>query len=158
LGAADKMCATRRLRAPEVISQMLPCNRYWAAVIAVCLLVTGCRSSLPAKQKSRSVPHSANRSASEASLQRLAEAHAHYAAGVIEEVAERPEAALKEYHQAALRDPENEALVLEVARRFLQNKQPENALELLTRASARPQRSCRVSSIFTGSSPVAASV
>jgi tetratricopeptide (TPR) repeat protein len=138
------MCATRKLRESEVIFQMLPCNRYWSAIIACCLLITGCRTSLPAKKKSHSVPHGATSSASEAALQKLAEAHAHYAAGVIEEVAERPDAALKEYHQAALRDPENEALVLEVARRFLQNKQPENALELLARASARPNASAAI--------------
>ena len=57
---------------------------------------------------------------------------------------EQPEAALKEYALAAIKDPENEALVLEVSRRFLQNKQPEKALEVLSRAAARPNASAAV--------------
>ncbi|HVV70938.1 MAG TPA: tetratricopeptide repeat protein, partial [Verrucomicrobiae bacterium] len=48
------------------------------------------------------------------------------------------EAALSEYYQAAKLDPDNEALVLEISRRFLQAKQPEKAFEILTVASGRP--------------------
>jgi tetratricopeptide (TPR) repeat protein len=51
------------------------------------------------------------------------------------------EAALADYAQAALLDPDNESLVLEVSRRFLQNKQPEKALDVLSRAAARPDAS-----------------
>jgi tetratricopeptide (TPR) repeat protein len=73
--------------------------------------------------------------ADDAALRKVAEAHAHYAAGVIEEVSEHPEAALEEYKEAARRDPENETLVLDVSKRFLQNKNPEKAYDLLKRAS-----------------------
>lgn len=48
------------------------------------------------------------------------------------------EAALQEYAQAATLDPDNEALVLDVSRRFLQNKQPEKALDVLNQAATRP--------------------
>jgi tetratricopeptide (TPR) repeat protein len=72
---------------------------------------------------------------------RLARAHAHFAAGVIHEMNDEAEAALQEYYQAALNDPENEGLQLDVTRRLLQNKQYEKSLELLTQATARPKAS-----------------
>ncbi len=51
------------------------------------------------------------------------------------------EGALQEYSQAATLDPDNEALVMEVSRRLLQNKQPDKALDILKLAAARPQAS-----------------
>jgi len=123
---------------------MLERKRLWGIVWAVCaVLVAGCRGVPPARlwaQKSdaadvrRDIP-------ADAELEKRAQAHAHYAAGVIAEVSEQPDVALKEYSQAALKDPDNESLVLEVSRRFLQNKQPEQALELLNHAAARPNAS-----------------
>ena len=53
-------------------------------------------------------------------------------------------AATEEYYQAALLDPDDEALILEVSRRLLQNKQPEKALEVATRAAARPNASGQI--------------
>ncbi len=70
-----------------------------------------------------------------------AQAHAHYAAGVIHEMNDEAAAALDDYYQAALNDPDNEWLVLEVSRRFIQSKQPEKALEVLSRATERPDAS-----------------
>src|SRR5690349_7729925 len=102
---------------------MLPTKRHPIVVGIICgLLVVGCRTSSPLKFHSRKSPvfeTARQSSASDATMQKLAEAHAHYAAGVIEDVDEHPEAALKEYQQAALKDPDNEELSLEVARRFL---------------------------------------
>jgi tetratricopeptide (TPR) repeat protein len=69
------------------------------------------------------------------------EAHARYGAGVIHEENNEPELALKEYYEAALKDPEDETLVIEVSGKFLQAKQPEKALDLLTRAAACPDAS-----------------
>ena len=43
-------------------------------------------------------------------MERRAEAHAHYAAGVIREMNDDPKAALDEYCQAAMLDPDDEAL------------------------------------------------
>src|SRR5215475_364143 len=74
---------------------------------------------------------------SDSKIDKLAEAHAHYSAGVIHEMNEEPEAALQEYYQAALGDPSDEALSLEVARRFLQSKKPEKAIEVLNRSASR---------------------
>src|SRR5207247_8745247 len=57
--------------------------------------------------------------------EKLARAHAHYAAGVIHEMEGEMDNALEDYSKAALEDPENESLVLDVSRRLVQNKQPE---------------------------------
>jgi tetratricopeptide (TPR) repeat protein len=73
-----------------------------------------------------------------------AAAHAHYGAGVIHELNDEPEAALREYAQAALADPDNEPLILEVSRRYLQNKQFDKALELVSRSAARPHASGQI--------------
>lgn len=70
-----------------------------------------------------------------------AEAHAHYATAVIHELNDETDAALQEFHQAALKDPANDTLILEVSGRFLQNKQPEQALGLLQAAVKRPNAS-----------------
>jgi tetratricopeptide (TPR) repeat protein len=124
---------------------MLPCNTYLAAAVVLCgLLCCSCKTSSSTKVRSSIDSDSTSAApADDAELRKRAEAHAHYAAGVIEEVLDRPEAALEEYNEAALRDPE-ESLALEVARRFLQNKKPEKAHELLKRASERPNASAAV--------------
>ena len=46
-------------------------------------------------------------------------AHAHYAAGVVQEMDEDLEGALQEYQKAALADPGDEWLVLEVTQRLM---------------------------------------
>jgi tetratricopeptide (TPR) repeat protein len=74
-------------------------------------------------------------------MKKRAAAHAHYAAGVVHELNDEPELALREYQKAALDDPTDETLILDVSQRFLQNRQPEKALELLLAASARPEAS-----------------
>ncbi|MDB6067109.1 MAG: Tetratricopeptide 2 repeat protein [Pedosphaera sp.] len=68
-------------------------------------------------------------------------AHAHYAQAAIYDMDEEPELALEEYSKAALDDPSNEDLVLELTRRYLQGKQPEKALDLLIKATAVPDAS-----------------
>src|SRR5438445_3321426 len=97
-------------------------------------LVAGCgtpsRSSMGAKDKAAA---SRKGSSSEWPAEKITEAHAHYAAGIIHELDEEPQAALQEYSKAALNDPDNESLVLDVSRRFLERKQPEKALEILMR-------------------------
>jgi tetratricopeptide (TPR) repeat protein len=115
---------------------------FWALILGLSgMLGAGCRSA-PVKG---SVAHTAKpagsplpREASARPSEVAAQAHAHYGAGVILEMEDEPEAALKEYEQAALKDPGNEWLMLDVSRRLLQNRQPERALELLTQAAARP--------------------
>jgi tetratricopeptide (TPR) repeat protein len=100
------------------------------------LLLAGCAS--PNNPGGRSYRQEAQL---ERAGERRAEAHAHYAAGFIHDMDEDPEAALKEYYQALLIDPSEESLVLEVSRRFSENKQPDKALEVLNRAAAQPDAS-----------------
>ena len=121
---------------------MLRTHKLGETVWVLCLLLAGgCQTAQhrhTSEQKKRSPTDNQQWTGGDAALEKRAQAHAHYAAGIIQEMDEKPEAALKEYSQAALKDPDNEALVLEVSRRFLQNKQTESALELLSRAAARP--------------------
>ncbi|HZR15870.1 MAG TPA: tetratricopeptide repeat protein [Verrucomicrobiae bacterium] len=81
---------------------------------------------------------SAARSASPDHPEKVAQAHAHYAAAIVHDMNDETEAALQDYYQAAADDPADEGLVLEVSRRLIQNKQFDKALELLTRAAAEP--------------------
>ena len=78
---------------------------------------------------------SADESSGNTNLENAIEAHAHYAAGVVHEMNLEAESALEDYYQAAMLDPTNEGLVLDVAQQFLQAKEPEKALNLLTHAS-----------------------
>jgi tetratricopeptide (TPR) repeat protein len=106
------------------------------------LLVSGCGSPARKGPSSEGASVRRPRSASgDAHAGKIAEAHAHYGAGVIHEMEDDSDAALDEYYQAALNDPGNETLILEVSHRFLQKKQPEKALELLNRAAERPDAS-----------------
>lgn len=119
--------------------RMLHRNLTRAALLAITgWLLAACASVH--SDSSRSAPASPPQ-ASDSSMRKLAEAHAHYSAGVIHDMNEEPEAALQEYYQAALDDPGDEALTLEVARRYLQAKQPEKALEVLNRCASRPDAS-----------------
>ena len=106
------------------------------------VLGAGCRSSSAryraAPQKRAHEPLKPGPPASDWPADKIAEAHAHYAMAVIHEVDGEQAAALEEFYKAASNDPDNERLIQEVSRRFLQNKQPEKALELLARAAARP--------------------
>ncbi|HWX19991.1 MAG TPA: tetratricopeptide repeat protein [Candidatus Binatia bacterium] len=120
-------------------------RRYWfrGTVLAIGgMLLAGCGSV-----SSRHDPLETAGSASlrgtgtDVPAEKAAQAHAHYAAAVIHEMDGETEAALQEYYQAAAGDPGNEWVVLEVSGRFLQNKQPDKALELLTRAAAQPKAS-----------------
>ncbi len=111
------------------------------SVLALSLgLAVGC-ARLPANRAAAQAPPIAAEPATgsvDPEAEQIAQAHAHYAAGIIHEMNEETEAALQEYYLAARNDPENEGLLLEVSRRFIQDKQPEKALDLLSRAATRP--------------------
>ena len=125
-------------------------RRYWikGAILATSsLLVAGCGSApgrKSAPQKEQSVVSLKPERADDQSTERLTEAHAHYAAGVIHEMDDEPRAATDEYCQAAMLDPDDASLILEVSGRLLQNKQLEKALEVTTRAVARPNASGQI--------------
>ena len=122
-------------------------RRYWiwGAVLATSgMLVTGCGSAPGRKLASQRDPRASSlkrERPGDPSAERLAKAHAHYAAGIVHEMNGEASAAAEEYYQAALLDPDDEALIAEASRRLLRNKQPERALEVVTRAAARPNAS-----------------
>ena len=122
-------------------------RRYWigGAVVATSLWLVGGCGSVPARKpgapKDKTTAALKRERVEERSAERRAEAHAHYAAGVIRELNNEQQAATDEYCEAALLDPGDEELILEVSRRLLQNKQAERALEVVKRAAARPDAS-----------------
>lgn len=97
--------------------------------------IAGCRTAGSAS--SRPGKASAIAAKPERVADRRAEAHAHYAQGVLHEVNRNPAEALDEFHRAAELDPGNEELIVDVARRWLVQKKPERALELLKLGAAQ---------------------
>ena len=119
----------------------------WGAILATGgVLVAGCGSAPPKPGSGSALKRER---ADDAAADRRAEAHAHYAAGVIREMDNEQPAATEEYYQAALLDVSDEDLVLEVSRRLLQSKQPERALALLLRATAEPNAYARLGLVYS---------
>ncbi len=113
----------------------------WGVVIALSgALVAGCGSA-PEHGAAWKAPAAGP---GDSPLDKIADAHAHYAQGVILEADDDLDGALEEYEKAALDDLGNEALVLEVSGRLLHNRQQDKALELLTRAADRRDVTGRV--------------
>ena len=118
---------------------MLSRCRFWGAVLLSGVMAAGCHlRPAPAVKQVAVEESSARTGAPDRPAEKLAQAHAHYAAAVVHEMNDETEAALDDFYKAAFDDPEDQVLVLEVSRRFIQNKQPEKALELLSRAAAEP--------------------
>lgn len=122
---------------------------FWIAVLAIGqLLLAGCGTASHSPNAAVS-PHGNDKRSTrkvavaspDPSTRKQAEAHAHYAAGVIHDTNDESDLALEEFYKAAMADPGNEPLVLELSRRFLQAKQTEKALEVLTNATAMPNAS-----------------
>jgi tetratricopeptide (TPR) repeat protein len=101
-----------------------------------CVLLAGCATT----QKQAAEADAEN----PVEEQKQAEAHAHYSQGLIYEMDDQADLAMAEFSQAALADPANEELVLNLAHRYTQAKQPEKALELLRAASEVPGASTAV--------------
>lgn len=137
-----------RDREGSPINQMLRRYWMWGAVLAMgSMLVAGCGSASGRKAappKGSSSAALKRERADEAASSRRAEAHAHYAAGVVREMNNEQPAATEEYYQAAVLDPGDEELILEVSHRLLQSKQAERALSLLLRAVAQPGASGQI--------------
>src|SRR2546423_7657174 len=117
-------------------------SRLMIAILAGAL-ATGCKSVArkPASDGRAVARVGEGSQAADKELERLAAAHAHYAAAVIAEMNQRSDTAIEEYYQAAIKDPDNEKLTLELSRKLLQNKQPDKAVELLSKSSERPKAS-----------------
>lgn len=112
--------------------------RFGRLIIGVGLVLflsvaVGCKtpSETPARR-----PTEHGRTGRSRPLEQVARAHAHYATGVLLRMKDDTEGALEQFAQAALLDPENEALALEVAQQYTQRDQPLKALQVLTNAAA----------------------
>ncbi len=114
-----------------------------AGLLAGVLLATGCvsgwRSQSPAPATTAGSGGSPRLSDPE--VERRAEAHARYAAGLIHDLRDEPAEAESEFVRALEKDPDNEPLVIELGQRLLQRRQTEQALGLLHAASARQDAS-----------------
>ncbi len=118
-----------------------------ALLCASALFLAGCGTAAPqggktAKPAARAADRRPARGDktdySSSAVERRTDAYAHYAAGVLHDLDEEAESAASEYLKAALADAGNEPLVLEVSERLLRLKQNEQALQLLTKATAAP--------------------
>jgi len=74
-------------------------------------------------------------------LEARVRAIAHFAAGISAELNDDVGVALDHYLKSAAADPDHQVLILELARRFLQNQEVDKAIDLLTRATAAPHAS-----------------
>ncbi|MCD6051323.1 MAG: hypothetical protein K0Q55_2727 [Verrucomicrobia bacterium] len=72
------------------------------------------------------------------------EAFARFATGISNELQEKGEEALEEFFRAALADPTNERLVLDVSRRLIQGRQLEKAAILLGESGKNPEASANL--------------
>ena len=112
------------------------------------ILVSGCRSrssaspdtllrfGLRTPQTSSSLEHSNE-------LARI-EAHAHYATGVVQAIAENTVPALDEFYEAVQKDPHNVPLAMEVSQNFIRAGQLEKALVVLECVTNQPDASGEV--------------
>ena len=115
------------------------------AVLLAGLAVSGCRT-LPrnAPKTATSGPERLN----DAELETRAQALAEFSAGVVEQSRDDNSAALERFVRSLEKDPTNEPLALEVARRFLSRQQPDKAYEILKRSAALPAASSQVQVMF----------
>jgi Tfp pilus assembly protein PilF len=121
----------------------------WALMGGVALGLTGCgttpkSATHPRKQnteQSRAETRDNSDLFPEADAERRIEAQARFGAGLLSELDQDANGALEHYYRSALADPSHEALVLDVARRLLQQKDADRAIQLLTRATAVPNAS-----------------
>lgn len=125
------------------------------SLLAVCLLTAGCATPTSSPRASRGASFASSQSSkpvgveeaevaappTDAAGAKAIDAQAHYGAAVFYELSQRESEALDEFRKAALDDPAHEPLVTEVAKRLLLARRPEQALEVLVRATALPDAS-----------------
>ncbi len=118
-----------------------------AAALLLAAVLSGCATGPRAeKETPKSGARLAHKEAAERpdefsneAMEHRVKALAHFAAGISAELNEEENAALQHYLKSAADDPGHEVLVVELARRFLQSRQPDKAIDLLTRVTASPQ-------------------
>jgi tetratricopeptide (TPR) repeat protein len=131
-----------------MFSTVMRCVLLWLVLIG-CLAAAGCTAARRGKAPSSSSPAARTAAGaregrneySAAAIERRVEAQARYAAALLHDFNEEPEAATEDFRKAALADLDNEALVLEVSARLLRFKQHAPAIDLLQQAAARPEAS-----------------
>jgi tetratricopeptide (TPR) repeat protein len=75
---------------------------------------------------------------SDEAVEQRIEAHARYGAAIIHDLNDETKEAVEDYYKAALLDPTNQDLVLEVTRRLLQLKETDKAVAILESAVKSP--------------------
>lgn len=113
------------------------------------IALTGCKTVKPGSVERTSVetnrPSASDKAWEEEfspkAVEHRTEAQALYATGWLHELHEENAEAFKKYKQAALLDPANQTLVLEVTGRLLQAKKVDEALEILLKAAEEPTAS-----------------
>jgi tetratricopeptide (TPR) repeat protein len=116
------------------------------------VLATGCASHLRSTTASRNTTSASGHltidESPNASRGRIAKgnpaAFAHFAAGLSYELNDEDDLAIKQFNDSALADPSNESLVIELAQRFIHNKQVDKAVTLLEKSGSRPSASAQV--------------
>ncbi len=119
-------------------------NCYWKWGLAVVIsggLMSGCSSAPPPGGVAGRAALPRQAESDELPLEKAAQAHAHFGAGVVHEMNGQSGAALDEYYQAARLDCGNEGLVLDVSRRLLQARKLDKALDLAGLSAARARAS-----------------
>jgi tetratricopeptide (TPR) repeat protein len=106
--------------------------QWWLVLLGCLALGTGCHTPRP------SPGADARAEDTDATLEQRAEAHAHYAQGVVDQLDGRTTEAMEAFQAAAKLDPGNSELVADVARSWLLQKNPERALEILQRGTSQP--------------------
>jgi tetratricopeptide (TPR) repeat protein len=93
-------------------------------------LLAGCRTTSP---------RVVEQNEADPGLSQRAAAYAHYAAGIVQEVNGNAPAAWEEFYQAARADRHDAELLADVAKRLIEGRQYEQALEVLLWASRLPE-------------------
>src|SRR5438045_1659442 len=116
------------------------------ALVLLVAALSGCATGPRAETEAGKSGRPARKAAAERTdefsneaIEQRVKALAHFAAGISAELNEDENTALEHYLKSAAADPGHEVLVVELARRFLQARQPDKAIELLTRITASPQ-------------------
>lgn len=103
------------------------------ALMLCALIATGCRTTGSSKALITTDD--------ESEVDRRVRAHAQYSSAVVHDLNDKPQEALDAYFQAAILDPGNEQLVMNVSRRLILAREPERALEILKLSAMRPDAS-----------------
>ena len=116
----------------------IPLAGLWLVLLSGLVLVAGCTT--PASNRATRKQPLQSGQADQASEERI-RAVAHYATGLSHELNDQPGQALDEIMRAAQMDLASEPIVIEAVQRCIRARQPERAIDLLTKAIALPNTS-----------------